>query len=58
MRPRDCHGYRTKDLFETAGRGVDATFVELQSRYGHYATTEEPEKWVPRAEKFLNQLAV
>jgi homoserine acetyltransferase len=37
--------------------GIDATFLELKSRYGHYATTEEPEKWVPQAEKFLKRLA-
>jgi homoserine O-acetyltransferase len=37
--------------------GVDATFLEIHSRYGHYATTEEPEKWVPEAEKFLQQLS-
>ncbi len=36
--------------------GVDAAFLELKSRHGHYATTEEPEKWVPEAEKFLRQL--
>ncbi len=36
--------------------GVDTTFLEIKSRLGHYATTEEPEKWVPEAEKFLRQL--
>lgn len=36
--------------------GVDAKFLEVHSRYGHYATTEEPEKWVPEAEKFLQAL--
>lgn len=36
--------------------GVDATFLEVKSRHGHYATTEEPEKWVPDAEHFLRQL--
>lgn len=38
--------------------GVNATFLEVKSRLGHYATTEEPEKWVPQAEKFLRQLDV
>ena len=36
--------------------GVDAIFLEVHSRHGHYATTEEPEKWVPEAEKFLQKL--
>jgi homoserine O-acetyltransferase len=36
--------------------GIDATFLELKSRDAHYATTEEPEKWVPEAKKFLKQL--
>ncbi len=37
--------------------GVDATFLEVKSRLGHYATTEEPEKWIPEAEKFLRGLS-
>ncbi len=36
--------------------GVDATFLEVKSRLGHYATIEEPEKWTPEAEKFLRGL--
>ena len=36
--------------------GVDARFHEIHSHYGHYATTEEPEKWVSEAEKFLQIL--
>jgi homoserine O-acetyltransferase len=36
--------------------GVDVTFHELNSRHGHYATTEEPEKWEPQAKAFLGQL--
>ena len=36
--------------------GVDAKFLEVHSRHGHYATTEEPAKWVPEAEKFLQKL--
>jgi homoserine acetyltransferase len=48
-----------KDVMSKLSRaGVDATFLELKSRHGHYATTEEPEKWVPAAEKFLRQLDV
>ncbi len=35
---------------------VNATLLELKSRYGHYATTKEPEKWAPEAKKFLRQL--
>ena len=37
--------------------GVDATFIEVKSRLGHYATTEEPEKWIPEAERFLRGLS-
>jgi len=37
--------------------GIDAEFLELQSRHGHYATTMEPEKWVPTAKAFLRGLA-
>lgn len=33
--------------------GVDVTYLEIQSRLGHYATIEEPEKWVPTAGRFL-----
>ncbi len=36
--------------------GVDATYHEVTSRLGHYATTEEPEKWVPQAKEFLRGL--
>jgi homoserine O-acetyltransferase len=37
--------------------GIDATFIEVKSRLGHYATTEEPEKWIPEAERFLRGLS-
>lgn len=36
--------------------GVDAKFLEVRSRLGHYATTEEPEKWIPTVREFLMQL--
>lgn len=36
--------------------GVDVTYIEVKSRLGHYATTEEPEKWIYAAEKFLSAL--
>lgn len=35
------------------GSGVEATYHEVKSRLGHYATTEEPEKWTPEAASFL-----
>jgi homoserine O-acetyltransferase len=35
---------------------VDTTYLEIQSLLGHYATTEEPEKWVPSAKRFLDAL--
>ena len=35
---------------------VDARFHQVHSEFGHYATTEEPEKWVPEAQAFLQQL--
>jgi homoserine O-acetyltransferase len=34
--------------------GVAVTYHEIASRLGHYATTEEPEKWVPQARVFLD----
>jgi homoserine O-acetyltransferase len=37
--------------------GLDATYVEIASRHGHYATTIEPEKWVPAAKAFLSRVA-
>jgi homoserine O-acetyltransferase len=40
--------------FRTAG--VDATYHEVNSRLGHYATTEEPEKWTHEVEEFLRGL--
>ena len=33
--------------------GVDATLHLIHSDFGHYATAEEPEKWVPEARVFL-----
>jgi homoserine O-acetyltransferase len=36
--------------------GVDVTYLEIQSCLGHYATIEEPEKWVPTATRFLANL--
>lgn len=36
--------------------GVDAKFFEVHSKKGHYATTEEPEKWVPEAKLFLRSI--
>ena len=43
-------------MSKLAGAGVDATFLEVKSRLGHYATTEEPEKWIPAVPEFLKQL--
>lgn len=37
--------------------GVDAHFHEVRSDLGHYATTEESDKWVPVARDFLNRAA-
>jgi homoserine O-acetyltransferase len=37
--------------------GVDAKFVEIHSSKGHYATTEEPEKWVPEAKALIRSLS-
>ena len=33
--------------------GVEVHYHEVRSELGHYATTEEPEKWVPEASAFL-----
>jgi homoserine O-acetyltransferase len=47
-----------KDVMQKLARaGVDAAFHEVESRYGHYATTREPEKWMPVAARFLEGLA-
>lgn len=35
---------------------VDATFLQIDSRLGHFATTEESEKWVPTAREFIRPL--
>jgi homoserine O-acetyltransferase len=46
-----------RDVMQKLGRhGVDAAFLEVKSPYGHYATTEEPEKWTPAAARFLEGL--
>jgi homoserine O-acetyltransferase len=37
--------------------GVDTTFHEIKSTLGHYATAEEPEKWIPVAKRFLQDLS-
>ncbi len=47
-------GQSVMSKFKSAG--VDATYLEVKSRLGHYATTEEPEKWTPEVEKFLREL--
>ena len=36
--------------------GVEARFHGIESPYGHYATTEEPEKWTPQARAFLDAI--
>jgi homoserine O-acetyltransferase len=36
--------------------GINVTFHEIRSSLGHYATTEEPEKWVPAAAEFVAEL--
>lgn len=38
--------------------GTELIYHEVKSRLGHYATTEEPEKWAPEAREFLARLAV
>ena len=43
-------------MAKLASAGVDATFLEVKSHLGHYATTEEPEKWIPAVREFLKQL--
>jgi homoserine acetyltransferase len=43
-------------LAKLRAAGVDVTFLKVHSRHGHYATTEEPEKWVPQVRRFLAQL--
>ena len=36
--------------------GSDVAFHEVRSNFGHYATIEEPEKWVPAAAEFVARL--
>jgi len=36
--------------------GVDAIFHQIHSAHGHYATTEESDKWTPLAKEFLLKL--
>jgi homoserine O-acetyltransferase len=46
-----------KDVMaKLAKAGVEATFLEVKSRHGHYATSEEPEKWVLAVRQFLERL--
>jgi homoserine O-acetyltransferase len=49
-------GQLVMSKFKSAG--VDATYLEVKSRLGHYATTEEPEKWTREVEEFLRNLTV
>jgi homoserine O-acetyltransferase len=35
------------------GNGTQVTYHEVKSTLGHYATIEEPEKWVPAATEFV-----
>lgn len=35
--------------------GVQVSFHQVESALGHYATTEEPEKWAPVARAFLDR---
>jgi homoserine acetyltransferase len=43
-------------MAKLARAGVDATFLEVKSELGHFATSDEPEKWVPQVTEFLRQL--
>ena len=38
--------------------GVDATYVEIDSPYGHLAPTEDWQKWAGDLEAFLDQHSV
>ncbi len=40
-----------------AAAGVDAQFLEIASRHGHYASTEEPHLWSATARAFLDAAA-
>ena len=37
------------------GAGVDLTYHEIESDLGHFATSEEPEKWHAAARRFLDR---
>jgi len=47
-------GQSVMAVFRSAG--VDATYHEINSPLGHYATIEEPEKWSHEVEEFLRGL--
>jgi homoserine O-acetyltransferase len=36
--------------------GANVTFYEVKSHMAHYSTSVEPEKWVPQARTFIDQL--
>jgi homoserine O-acetyltransferase len=44
-------------LTKLRSAGVDARFHQVHSKLGHYATAEEPEKWVPVAREFLGAVS-
>lgn len=47
-------GARVMDRLRTAG--VDATYVEINSDFGHLASGREAEKWAPALQAFLDHL--
>jgi homoserine O-acetyltransferase len=47
-------GARVMDRLRTAG--VDATYVEIDSDFGHLASGREAEKWAPALRAFLDHL--
>jgi len=47
-------GLRVMERLRTAG--VDATYVEIDSEYGHFASGLEAEKWAPALQAFLQRL--
>jgi homoserine O-acetyltransferase len=49
-------GQRVMDRLRTAG--IDATYVEIDSDYGHLASGREAEQWAPALRTFLDRLTM
>jgi homoserine O-acetyltransferase/O-succinyltransferase len=51
-----CQAGWTESVDRLQAAGVDATYVEIDSDYGHLASSREAEKWAPALQAFLERL--